>query len=188
MKKDYSKIYRIMHWSLALSFIFLLLTIFLRLTWMNKVNMADIIEKFLSEKDVSLTKDELIVLAKKIRAPMWQWHIYIGYILVGLISLRFLLPAFGEMKIQNPLNKQLTIKEKFQRWTYILFYIGVIISLITGLIIELGPKEYKKSMEAIHVLSLYYLIPYLVFHLAGVMIDEFTNHKGIISKIISGKR
>lgn len=155
---------------------------------MNKVNMADIIEKFLSEKDVNLSRDELIVLAKKIRAPMWQWHIYIGYVLVGLIALRFLLPAFGEMKIQNPLKKQLTVKEKIQRWTYILFYIGAIISLVTGLIIELGPKEYKKSMEAIHVLSLYYLIPYLVIHLSSVLIAEFTNHKGIISRIISGKR
>jgi cytochrome b561 len=59
---------------------------------------------------------------------MWQWHIYIGYVLVGLIAFRFLLPAFDEMKIQNPLMKQLTVEEKFQRWTYIPFYLGTIIS------------------------------------------------------------
>jgi hypothetical protein len=59
---------------------------------------------------------------------MWQWHIYIGYVFVGLIALHFLLPAFWEMKIQNPLMKQLTVEEKFQRWTYIPFYLGTIIS------------------------------------------------------------
>lgn len=187
MNKNYSSIYRIMHWLIAISFILLMLTIFLRLTWMNKFNMADIMEGFLKEKDIDLSRDELITLAKKIRSPMWQWHIYFGYVLVGLFALRFLLPAFGEMKFQSPFNKELTLKQKFQRWTYIVFYIGVIVSLITGLFIKFGPKDYKHTMEEIHELSLYYLVPYIVLHLSGVLLAEFTDDKGIISRIISGK-
>ncbi len=173
----YSKIYRIIHWAIAVAFMLLLITIFLRLTWMNKYNMATIIEDFLSCTDQTLSQDQLIVLAKQIRKPMWNWHIYIGYELVGLFSLRFILPAFGHMKIQNPLDKKLSGKVKFHNWMYIIFYICTVITLATGLIIELGPEELKKPMEEIHVLSIYYLITFIVIHLAGVVIAEFTDQK-----------
>ncbi|TXD49261.1 cytochrome b/b6 domain-containing protein [Polaribacter sp. IC073] len=184
----YSKVYRIIHWSIAISFMLLLITIFLRLTWMNKYNVAAIIQDYLSDTGQNLSQDQLIVLAKKIRQPMWNWHIYIGYVLVGLFSVRFILPAFGAMKFQNPLDKNLTTKNKVQKWTYIIFYICVIVSLITGLIIELGPKEFKKPMEEIHILGIYYLLAFIGIHLAGVLIAEFTDQKGIISRIISGSK
>ncbi|MCI2228958.1 cytochrome b/b6 domain-containing protein [Polaribacter sp. MSW13] len=186
--RNYSKIYRIIHWSIAISFLLLLITIFLRLTWMNKNNVAVIIQDYLDTTDQVLSQDQLIVLAKKIRQPMWNWHIYIGYVLTGLFSLRFMLPLFGHMKFQNPFIKNLSLKEKFQKWIYIIFYLCVIISLVTGLIIEFGPKELKTTMEEIHVLSIYYLVGFLVIHLAGVFVAEFTNQKGIISRIVSGSK
>ncbi|MGF1556518.1 cytochrome b/b6 domain-containing protein [Paucihalobacter sp.] len=186
--KSYSKIYRLIHWSIAISFSLLLLTIFLRLTWMNKNHMAEIIGNYLSQKNQSLSQDELIVLAKKIRQPMWQWHVYIGYVLVGLFALRFTLPFFGEMKFQNPLQKSLSAKEKFQNWTYLIFYVCVVASLVTGLIIEHGPKALRKEIEDWHKLSIYYLVAFIIIHLAGVLISEFTNQKGLISKIISGSK
>jgi|SRR5680860_288351 len=185
-KTAYSKVYRIVHWAIAISFLLLLITIFLRLTWMNKFNMAAIIQDYLSGTDQVLSQDQLIDLAKKIRRPMWNWHVYIGYVLVGLFSIRFLLPMFGHMGIQNPFGKNLSAKLKFQKWSYIIFYVCVIISLVTGLIIELGPKEYKKPMEDIHILGIYYLIAFIVIHLAGVLLAEFTDQKGIISRIVSG--
>ncbi len=119
---------------------------------------------------------------------MWDWHIYAGYVLTGLISMRFLLPLFGEMKLPNPFERNLNFTEKFQKTTYLIFYIGVVISLITGLIIELGPKDYKQPMEEIHILSIYYLLPFVIIHLTGVLAAEFTDQKGIISRIVSGKK
>ena len=185
-RAEYSKIYRIIHWAIVVSFVLLLITIFLRLTWMNKYNVAEIIQDYLSGTDQVLTQEQVITLAKKIRQPMWDWHIYIGYVLVGLFSIRFILPAFGHMKFQSPFAKNLSTKQKFQKWIYIIFYLCVIISLVTGLIIELGPKEWKKPMEEIHVLGIYYLIAFIVLHLAGIFRAEFTDQKGIISRMVSG--
>ena len=185
-KMNYSKIYRIMHWAIAISFMLLLITIFLRLTWMNKNNVSDIIQEYLKDQDMVLTQDQSIVLAKKIRKPMWEWHIYLGYVLTGLMVVRMLLPLFGEMKFQNPLAQNLSTKDKFKKWTYVVFYVCVIVSLITGLFLELGPESLEHTMEDIHVLSLYYLIPFLVIHLAGILMAEFTEDKGIVSRIISG--
>ena len=187
-KTHYSKIYRILHWAIAFTFILLLITIFLRLTWMNKNNVAAIIQDFLKDTDQTLSQDQLIDLAKKIRKPMWIWHIYLGYVLTALFSLRFILPFFGQMKFQNPLAKNLTFKEKFQKWVYIIFYVCVVVSLVTGLVIEFGPKDLKHTMEEIHVLSIYYLIGFIVIHLGGVLMAEFTNQKGIISRIVSGSK
>lgn len=186
--KNYSAVYRIIHWSIAISMVLLLITIFLRLTWMNKNNVAEIIQNYLNTADQSLTQDQLIVLAKKIRQPMWDWHIYLGYVLTGLFSIRFLLPFFGEMKFQNPFNKELILKEKFQNWIYLIFYGCVVVSLSTGLLIKFGPKELKNSMEEIHVLSIYYLVAFIILHIGGVLWSEFTNQKGILSKIVSGNR
>lgn len=185
-KKNYSKIYRIMHWLMAISFTLLLFTIFLRLTWLNKYNVADIMKDFLVDTDQTLSQGQLIKLAKKIRQPMWDWHIYLGYFITGLFVMRFALPFFDKMKVQNPLKKELSWKDKLKKWTYLIFYVCVFISLVTGLIIEFGPREYKKPMESIHILSIYYLIPFILIHLSGVLRAEFTWDKGIISRIVSG--
>jgi cytochrome b561 len=186
--KNYTTIYRIMHWAIAICMLFILVTIFLRLNWMNKNNVADIIQNYLSTTDQSLSQDQAIVLAKQIRKPMWDWHIYIGYVLVGLFGLRLLLPVFGEMKFSSPFNKALSAKEKFQQWVYLVFSIGVTISLITGIFIEFGPKSLKVQMEGIHKLSVYYLVAFIVIHFGGVLLAELSSQQGIISRIVSGNR
>jgi cytochrome b561 len=177
-----------MHWSIAIVMLLLLGTIFLRMTWMNKNNVAEIIGSYLSQTEQTLSEEELIVLAKQIRKPMWQWHIYLGYVLVGLFVIRLSLPFFGEMKFQSPFEKGLSAKEKFQYWCYIIFYICVAISLVTGLIIDLGPKDLKKPVEEIHILSIYYLVVYIILHFGGILLAEFSNQHGIVSKIISGNK
>jgi len=184
--KNYNIIFRILHWSIAIFIILILITIFLRMTWLNKYYVADIIQDYLATTNQSLAYDDIVALAKQIRKPMWNWHIYIGYILVGLFSLRFSLSAFGIVKFQNPFEKNLSHKKKFQYWIYLLFYTFITVSLVTGLIIEFGSKVLKKPMEEIHVLSIYYLIAYVLIHFGGVLIAEFTNEQGIVSKMISG--
>lgn len=182
----YSKIYRIIHFAMASLFMLLILTIFLKFTWLNKSNVAAIIQNYLGDYHLTLSQEQLYVLAKQIRQPMWNWHIYIGYVLVGLFAIRFSLPLFGKMKFQNPFDKSLTKKLKFQKLLYIVFYICIIISLITGVLMELGPIEYKELVKGIHALSIYYLIPFVVIHIAGVIMGEFTDQKGIISRIVNG--
>lgn len=186
--RNYSTIYRIMHWAIAICLILILATIFLRLTWMNKNHVADIIQGYLSTTDQSLSREQIIILAKQIRKPMWNWHIYLGYALVGLYGIRMALPFFGAMKFSNPLDKRLTTKVKFQYWVYIIFYVCIAISLLTGLTIELGPKNLKETAEQIHVLSIYYLLAFIVIHIGGVLVAEMTNQQGIISRIVSGSK
>ena len=187
--RNYSKVYRILHWLIAFSFILLLITIFLRKTWMEKNHVAEIIQAFLADKGYpALPEDDAILLAKKIRKPMWDWHIYLGYVLTGLYCIRLAVPFFGEMKFSSPFKAGLDMKTKFQFWVYLVFYACTAVSLITGLIIEFGPKEYKKPMEEIHELSLYYLLGFMILHFSGIVIAELTSDKGLVSRIISGSK
>lgn len=186
METNYTRLYRVFHWTIAISFFLLLITIFLRLTWMNKNSVAGIIGNYLNETGQTLTQEQLITLAKQIREPMWKWHTFIGYFLTAIFSLRFLLPLFGIMKFQNPFLKKLNLKERFQKWVYLAFYLGVTVSLTTGLLMEFGPRTLKDALEGLHVLSLYYLIPFIVIHLAGVFMAEISEQKGIVSRLLGG--
>lgn len=186
--KTYSPIYRIMHWAIALCMMFLLLTIFLRLGWMNKNSMALIMKDYLSENGVQLSDEQLVDMAKKVRKPMWQWHVWIGYVLVCLYSIRLLLPFIGEMKITNPLKAEHSTKQKIQYWTYLIFHICVVISLVTGLLIVWGPDSLHDTSEEIHILSIYYLLTFIFLHFGGILLAEFSEQKGIISRIINGKK
>ena len=172
-----------MHWAIAFCMLFMLFTIFLRLTWMNKIHVSEILNTELTQRDISLSPDELVLIAKKIRKPMWNWHVYIGYVLIGLYGLRLILPFFDEMKFKSP-KRELTLKNKFKRWTYLFFYIGLTLILATGFLIVNGPAEWKKGLESIHELSLYYILTFIVIHFTGILIAENGSEKGITSKII----
>jgi len=161
----------------------MLLTVFLRLNWMEKNHVAAILIDKLAGIDIEITKDQAIKIAKQIRKPMFDWHIIIGYVVSGVFVLRMLFHIKNK-KSFNPTTK----RERFQLWVYRIFYVLLAATLITGLIIEFGPKSIKKSIEEIHELTLYYMIAFLILHFLGVLLSEFISKKGIVSKMIGGEK
>ena len=140
---------------------------------MNKNNIADILVKELGERNIALDGEEAVKIGKAIRKPMWNWHIYIGYVLTGLYILRLIYMMVAEPQFKSPFNKLSSVREKFESWVYIVFYVLLGITLITGLLIVLGPKEYKHSVETVHVQALYWLLAFIFIHFAGILIAEF---------------
>ena len=185
--KKFTLAHRLLHWLIAFAILFLMLTVFLRLTWMEKNNVAAILEENLKALNITLNHDDAIIIAKKIRKPMWDWHIYSGYFLIGLYALRLINLYFSGIIFPNPFQKSSSLKQKIQRWTYIIFYFLMSISLITGFFIVNGSPEYKDFLETIHVQSIYYVVLFIIIHMAGLLISELSNEKGIVSKMIHGK-
>lgn len=186
-KKSYSLTFRMMHWAIALCMLFMLFTIGLRLGWMNKNHMAEILLAKSGELGISMNEKNAIQLAKQIRKPMWQWHVWIGYVLIGLYVIRMLLAAFKKMVFLNPFAAGINGKQKFQAYLYLSFYLFIGITLATGFLIVNGPDSIHHLMEEIHELSLYYLLFFIFFHIGGVLASELGADKGIISRVISGK-
>ena len=119
---------------------------------------------------------------------MWETHTIAGYVLVGLYVIRMIINFVQGFGFESPLKAGLSGYKKFKSWVYVLFYICLAGSLVTGLIIEFGPNSIHDVSEEIHKLSLYYMIAFIAVHLVGVVIADGTKERGIISKIISGDR
>jgi cytochrome b561 len=183
MKKNYSAYDRFLHWALAFTFLFIMLTVFLRLTWMEKNNVAEIIVNSLNAVNIDIAYDQAIKVAKNIRKPMFDWHITIGYFVTGIFILRMLFHILNRGNY-NPK----TTKEVFQSWIYRIFYILLGITLITGLMLEFGPDSIEDIAETIHKLTLYYAIAFMVLHFGGILISENTGNNRIVSKMIGGDK
>jgi cytochrome b561 len=187
-EKRFNLASRLIHWAIAFTFLYIMFTVLLRMGWMNKGNMGTIIYDNLAEKNVAISSDDAMQIAKKVRRPMWNTHIIAGYVLIGLFVLRIILTWVQGMGFANPLKKGVSQYEKFKAWVYIVFYLLLGASLFTGIMLEFGPESIEHTMEDIHVLSLYYSIAFILLHTVGVLLADADKERGIISKIISGDR
>ena len=185
-EKRFNVAHRLIHWAIALTILFLLLTVFLRLGWMNKDSMGAIIQENLDKSGVKLSKEDAASIGKAVRKPMWGYHVISGYVLIGLYVIRIIITAVQGIAYKSPFAKGLTFTEQFKSWLYIVFYILFATSLITGFMIVNGPKDLKEAMEFVHVKSLYYMLTFIVLHIGGVLLADFGKEKGIVSKMISG--
>ncbi len=186
-QRAYPFVHRFLHWAIAIVMSFLLLTILLRLGWMNKFHVAEILGENLSTYNIELGEAERIALAKKIRKPMWDWHIYSGYALIVLYLLRLVYNRVSGYGFVLPFRKSLLIHEKVQSWSYLSFYALIAGSLITGMLIVHGPKSWKSSIEGVHEYSHFYLLTFIAIHFMGLYLNEISAKKGKVNKMLTGQ-
>lgn len=180
---------RLIHWAIAFTFLYLLLTILLRLGWMNKNSVGEIISNGLAKKDVTVDKDTAGTIAKQVRRPMWETHELAGYIMIGLYVIRVIITYLQGTTFPNPFKQEgLSGKDKFRFWVYIVFYICLFGSLITAMFMEYGPDSIRHTMEELHEKSLYYMVVFIVLHIGGVLMADGGKEPGIISKMVSGDK
>ncbi len=185
-EKRFSLASRLIHWAIAVTVLFLLFTVFLRMGWMNKDGMGAILKESLHAKGIEISEKDAAIIGKDIRRPMWDYHILAGYVLIGLYLIRIIITSFQGITFRNPFVKETSTKEKFKSWLYIIFYVLFASSLFTGFMVVNGPESFKDIMEAVHVKSLYYMLVFIILHIAGVFLANSYEEKGIISKMVSG--
>ena len=74
----YALNFRIWHWLNAAVVLGLLGTVFLRKTFLSWKTNSEILTSKLAEIDIVVTQEQAKVLAKAVRAGMWEWHIILG--------------------------------------------------------------------------------------------------------------
>ncbi|MCI0921104.1 cytochrome b/b6 domain-containing protein [Sphingobacterium rhinopitheci] len=185
--KKYSLPHRVLHFIIGVSMLGLFITGFLRMNWMNRNNLANIIESQESTNHLQIPKESLNAIGQQLLAPMWQWHIIFAYSILLFFTLRIVYMITQGIRFPNPFNHRLTWKEKFQGIVYILFYALVFIDIITGFYMMWGGGTYKSLVEPIHKYSLYWFPIFFGLHIIGIVIGELTNESGIVSKMINGK-
>lgn len=76
---SYTRAHRILHWLIAFTFIFILLTVLLRQGWMNRHTIANVVLKQAKTDQITIPEDTAVKIGKAVRKPMWALHIYAGY-------------------------------------------------------------------------------------------------------------
>ncbi|MCD6654702.1 MAG: cytochrome b/b6 domain-containing protein [Sulfurovum sp.] len=183
--------FRLWHWINAFVILGLLSTVFLRKTFLSWRTNSELLVQKLSEINIDITSKQATVLAKAIRAPMWEWHIILGYALAALAVWRILL-FFTQSGKENYINfKEQTLHYKMVKIGYLIFYAIIAFMSISGLLMvfheELGLiEETVKSLKELHELVYNGVLIFVPLHLLGVIAAEQKEDRGIISDMING--
>jgi Ni/Fe-hydrogenase 1 B-type cytochrome subunit len=183
--------FRVWHWIHATVILGLLGTVFLRKTFLSWRANAEILTQKLSELNIEVTADQAKGLATAIRAPMWEWHIFLGYALAVLLFWRLLLffTQSGKMNYQN--LKEKTLHKKMVALSYIVLYAVLLFMAVTGLAIQFYEelsltKDTAHDIKEIHELVYNAVLIFVPLHIIGVIVAENRNEKGIISDMTHG--
>lgn len=183
----YSLNFKIWHWLNAIVILGLLGTVFLRKTFLSYKTNADTLVQKLSEIGVSITLEQAKVLAKAIREPMWDWHIYLGYALAFLVLYRTVL--YFQKAVKKEKFSSLSLHKKGVQSLYYVLYASVIFMSISGLVLEFHnilslSKEFTHDIKELHELVFNVILIFVPLHIAGVIIAENREDKGIISDML----
>ena len=102
--KKCSLSFRIWHCLHAFVVLGLLATVLLRKTFLSWRTNSEILSTELSGMQIDVTAEQAKLLAKALRDPMWEWHIFLGYALAVLLIFRIAL-FFTQSGKQNYLHK-----------------------------------------------------------------------------------
>lgn len=183
--------FRVWHWVHATVILGLLGTVFLRKTFLSWRTNSELLTQKLSEINIEVTADQAKTLATAIRAPMWEWHIILGYVFSGLLLWRLLLffTQSGKSNYQN--FKEKTLHKKMVTLSYIVFYAVLLFMAISGLTIHFYEalsltKDTAHDIKEIHELVYNAVLIFVPLHIIGVIVAESRDEKGIISEMIHG--
>ena len=192
MKKQFTTLYRSWHWLMAFSTLGLLSTVLLRETLFSWRDNAHLIQTKLAELGSEITAESAKIVAKAIRAPMWEWHYIFGLVL-GMSVLLYIYMVISK-KIEMPIKTLLkaeTNHERLKQSVYLLLLFALFFMSVTGGLMYfhdfLGiSKEGAHEINELHESLLYPIIVLVVMHISGVIAHEITSKESIISKMVHG--
>lgn len=179
------------HWVHAVVVLGLLGTVFLRKTFLSWRTNSELLTQKLSAMNLEVTTDQAKVLAKAIRAPMWEWHILLGYALAALLLWRIFLffTESGKRSYQN--LKEETLHKKIVKAGYLVIYAVLLFMAVSGLMIHfddaLGISDKTADLlTEVHEFLYNVILIFVPLHIIGVLIAENRDEKGIISEMVNG--
>ncbi|MBW8360897.1 MAG: cytochrome b/b6 domain-containing protein [Kaistella sp.] len=186
--RKFTQLHRILHWIIAAAMFVLFMTGFLRMFWMSKKTISTAVNSELNAQQLQLPQESVLMIAKNIINPMFEWHINFAYVLVGAYVLRLLYMFWKGIRFPNPFSPNTDFKDKLQGMIYLLFYIFLAIQVLTGMSLqyELANEETLETAEKIHKFAVYWLPVFVMLHFSGIVYGELSNKKGIVSGMIGG--
>lgn len=191
-----------------LFFLFVLSTIivviFAEQVFDTRANAPSVMEEAM-DRGVELNEKQARGIAHYFSEKLWVIHTYIGYGITFLLICRLLIEFLvsREHRFWKRLMQALRLKPDtdlarkdrrhylFVRFTYVVFYILILVMSCTGLGLAFEDMEFfdkiHRPLKEIHEIGQWGIFAFVILHLAGVLIADFSKDKhGIISYMIGG--
>jgi len=205
-REKHSVSIRLWHWSTFIIIMGSLTTVLLAKTLFNSRSNAPLVQQNLQHNNVTVTNDQARSVAHAFSDKIWQWHIYLGYVLAGLFLFRIIFEFFQPKQqkvipiIKNALkylrqpnaDKKNGMHYLLVRFAYVSFYCALAVQTCTGLFMVYSDdieklQDIRHTVSDIHSVFMWLIIAYIVVHISGAVIAEFYKHgKGMISDMING--
>lgn len=185
--RNYSKMLRIWHWLFALTTLGMIGTVILRKTFLSWRTNSELIMEKLSGYGIDIAAEQAKVIAKAIRAPMWEWHIILGYVLAALFLWRLVMiikDGFGYEEVEDQAMKKVHL-------LYKVIYIVFLVMIMTGIVLHNNQaigisKDFSHDIKEFHEAIAWGIMLFVPLHIIGVIVADLKKYKGIVSKMISG--
>ncbi len=203
--KKFSLPVRLWHWLNAIIISGSLLTVLLNSTLLKSKNNAPFIKETLQKSGAVITDDQANGVAHDLSDKVWEIHTYFGYALVALLVFRLLAEFFqlADQKLIRVIKvashkyfvtkkqRELARHEMVVKTLYALFYLMLITMAVTGLFLAFEDffepyKSIRHSVKEVHNFTMYLILGFIVIHIAGVLLAERKDSKGIVSDMING--
>jgi Ni/Fe-hydrogenase 1 B-type cytochrome subunit len=203
--KRYSGPVRLWHWLNLLVISGSLLTVLLNATLFDVKSNTSYVQQQLQDAGLSVTTAQAKSVAHGLEDGVWDIHIYFGYALIALFLFRLLAVLFqpGRQRFFDKLKNAYQTYRKHHKKSglalhdltvkslYLIFYVLLTIMVFTGVAMvfdqELGiSKATSHSIKDFHGFCMYLILIFIVVHIAGVVLAERKEQRGIVSDMING--
>jgi cytochrome b561 len=149
---------------------------------MHKEQIGGIVQSKLAGIGTVITDEQAVMIGKAVRSPMWDWHIYMGIALTLLLVWRIAMAVKNGFGFdENPAMQKVYL-------LYKAFYTVLAVMSLSGLALYWKlAGEAKESVETLHMVLGWSLFAFAVLHIAGVVLAEKKDQKGLVSRLISGR-
>ncbi|OKS86269.1 cytochrome b/b6 domain-containing protein [Mucilaginibacter polytrichastri] len=203
--KKYSASLRLWHWANTIVISGLLITVLINSTLTDDHSISSFMKGAFTKAGATVTADEAKSVAHALSDKTWDVHIYFGYALATLLLFRLILELFqpADQKFIRKLqsawhqfqitkkSRQLAKHELTVKAIYSVFYLLLIIMVVTGLFLAFEDalaayKSIRHTVKSVHGFCMYLILVFIALHLAGVFLAERKDNKGIVSDMING--
>lgn len=204
--KKYSASLRLWHWANAIVISGSLITVLINSTITKGKPTANLIKDELQKTGANVTADQARSASHALSDSVWDIHVYFGYALAALLLFRLVLEYF-QLADQKFIRTMKTAHVQFKttkanrkaarhqltvKTIYSLFYILLIIMVVTGLFLAfedalVAYKSIRHSVKEVHGFCMYLVLAFIIVHLAGVFLAERKKESaGVVSAMING--
>jgi Ni/Fe-hydrogenase 1 B-type cytochrome subunit len=197
---------RIWHWSLFLFVSASFVTVLLASTVFRTRNTVAMVRDELQAKGAVVNADQARAVAHAYSDKLWDIHKWLGFGISLLVLIRIIIELTGprpeRLGVQlkkalglQPADRQtrMEVQQFIQvKRIYIIFYLALLLMALTGLGLAFEDipflRAWRSSIKQIHGFLQWVIYGFVLIHLAGVILADLGKQKGLVSRMIHGKK